>query len=142
MVGLLAAACGTAELDVEPTFDGVWTVVDLTIDGESIEFDGPAAADLVVEIDTGEAALRGRTGCGPFFGSYTLSGAGEQSDGPGPASFTVPSPQPADDCVDADRTAHVALVDALEAVTQWRRDENSLVLEDPPETTLELRPAG
>lgn len=142
VIGLLAGACGTSELDVEPTFDGVWIVAELTVGGESVDLDGPEAADLVVEIDTGEAALRGRTGCGRFFGSYTLSGADEQPDGPGSASFTVPSPQPTADCVGADRAAHTALVDGLETVTQWRRDEDSLLLEDPPETTLELRPAG
>lgn len=130
-------ACGGTEFEVEPTFDGEWAVTGLELGGAEIELDGAA---LIIEIDTTEAALRGSTGCGRLFGSYTLSiDADPQA---GIASFTVPSRLPDDSCPAVDRQRHVALVTALESVTRWRRSTDSLILEASPETTVELRPLG
>lgn len=167
MAGVVAAAvavaaCGSSELDVDPSFDGEWTVTMLDVTmldvtmldvGESADDGAPGlleaiAAPLVVEIDTGEAAIRGRTGCGRIFGSYTLthdrdSGTGDSDSGD--AHFTLPSPAPADDCPTAERRAHEALVAALERVNRWQQQGATLEFREtasPDQTLLELSPAG
>ncbi len=144
-VGVVAAGCGSSELDVEPTFDGEWIVTTLEVDPtaeDGVDYGGvldAIDAPLLVEIDTGEAAVRGQTGCGRLFGSYTLLGNG--TDG-GEASFTIPSPAPDSDCAADERRAHEALVSALEQVSRWRQAGTALVFQDSESTTLELSPAG
>ena len=137
---LALTGCGTSELEVEPTFDGVWVVATLVAEGDAVALGGESDG-LTLEIDTGDAAVRGRTGCGPIFGSYTLviETAGDTS---GQAGFTMPSPSPDETCDELDRARHEALVAALETVTVWRQEGPSLLLEAPPATVVELRPAG
>ncbi len=145
VVGVVAAGCGSSELDLEPTFDGAWIVTTLEVhmtaaDGaDDTGLLDAIGAPLLVEIDTGEAALRGQTGCGRLFGSYTLLGDG--TDG-GEASFTIPSPAANSDCPADERRAHEALVNALEQVSQWRQEGTALVFQGPDSTMLELSPAG
>lgn len=143
-----SAACGTSELPVDPAFDGLWAVAGVELASADSDAADTASADveragLLVEIDTGEAAVRGRTGCGEFFGSYTLIDEGEST---GPASFTVPSPAPDAACPAADRVNHVALVEALETVTQWRQEPAAgaltMELTSPSGTRVLLTPAG
>lgn len=119
---MLSNGCGTSELDVEPTFDGVWRVAALRVDGTAVELQGQA---LQIEIDTGEAAVRGRTNCQELFGSYTLVDTGSSS---GEASFTIPSPAADSSCETVDGSVHRLLVEALESVTLWRREGSTLTL--------------
>lgn len=131
---LVATGCGTAELDVDPTFDGSWDVVELAQSGAAIDLSDQT---LEIEIDTGQAAVRGLTNCLRFFGSYTLVDADASDEGD--ASFTIPSPTASDDCAAADRLVHTELVEALESVTRWRREGSILTLSAPTGTQLELQ---
>jgi hypothetical protein len=117
-----ASACGTSELDVQPTFDGVWQIAALDVNGSAVDLTGQA---LQIEIDTGSAAVGGRTNCRELFGSYTLIDTGS---GSGEASFTIPSPAADSSCESADRAVHTSLVEALERVTSWRREGSALTL--------------
>ena len=145
VVAAVTVGCGSSELEVEPTFDGEWVVTTLELDPTAVDgTDYAGVLDsigeaLLVEIDTGEAALRGQTGCGRLFGSYTLLGGG--TDG-GDASFTIPSPEADNDCVADERRAHEALVIALEQVNRWQQEGTTLVFRGPDSTTLVLTPAG
>ena len=134
-VCLVVAACGSSELEVEPTFDGNWTVSALTVDGTTIDVE---QQPIEIEIDTGQAALRGRTTCDRFFGSYTLT---DDGSGDGDATFTVPSPAPDDTCDEDSIRAHTAVVETLESITRWQQDGDRLRFQSP-NSTLELTPAG
>ena len=94
-----------------------------------------AGQPIEVDIDTGQAALRGQTNCQQLFGSYTLVGNRETG---GNASFTIPSPAASEECADADRMVHTELVEALESVTQWQREGSTLTLSSPTGTLLSL----
>jgi hypothetical protein len=133
----VTAGCGGTELDTEPTFHGTWIVERLELADTEIDL---GQSRLVVEIDTSSLAVRGQTGCGRLFGSYTLTLV-DGTDREGPASFTLPSPAPDDSCPAADRDRHESLVAALETVSQWRREGPLLFLVDVPTTAVELRPA-
>jgi hypothetical protein len=139
---LTGSACGTSELDVEPTFDGTWRVTTLQVDDTAVDLQGQA---LQIEIDTGQAAVRGRTNCQELFGSYTLVDTGASS---GEASFTIPSPAADPSCEAVDASVHRLLVEALESVTLWRREGSTLTfLGTAPspaqgQTELALIPAG
>lgn len=127
---LAAAACGAEQLDVEATFDNTWTVVELAAEGDAVDLtDQP----IEIEIDTAASAVSGRTNCQRLFGSYTLIDDGGNS---GEASFTIPSPAASDDCRDADQAVHTAVVEALESVTQWRREASGLTLSSPTGSLL------
>lgn len=131
-LAVVTAGCSGTELEIEATFDDTWTVVVLANEGTTVDLtDQP----IEIEIDTGEAAVRGRTTCQQLFGSYTLVDEGENS---GDASFTIPSPAASGACEAADRAVHTALVDALESVTQWQREASTLVLSSPTGTQLTL----
>jgi heat shock protein HslJ len=140
--GFVMMGCGTAELAVEPTFDGTWTVTELASGGTAVDLVGQP---VEIEIDTGQAAVRGRTNCQRLFGSYTLDGADESSaqsngaEGGGDASFTIPSPEASADCAAADRAVHIDLVEALESVTLWRREGPTLTLSSPSGSLLVLQ---
>lgn len=130
----LAAACGSTELEVEPTFDGNWIVSQLEVGGTTVEL----GSTIAIEIDTAEAAVRGRTECGEFFGSYTLIDAGADS---GRASFTIPSPPPTESCPGADRADQIVVVEALESITTWTREAPALRLtQEPRQIELVLTP--
>lgn len=149
LVALITAAavsssCGTSELDVEPTFDGVWRVAALRVEGTDVGLQGQA---VQIEIDTGQLAVRGRTNCQEFFGSYTLVDTGSST---GEAGFTVPSPAADPSCDTVDSTVHESTVEALELVTQWSREDSTLTLltagvstdQTEPRTQLVLSLAG
>ncbi len=132
-ISLAAASCGTAELDVELTFDDTWDVVELVSGDEPIDLvDQP----IKIEIDTGQAAVRGRTNCQRLFGSYTLANDGGSS---GDASFTIPSPEASADCRQVDQLVHNELVGALESVTLWRREGSTLTLSSPSGSLVTLQ---
>ncbi len=132
-ISLAAASCGTAELDVDPTFDDTWEVVELESNGEPIDLvDQP----IEIEIDTGQAAVRGRTNCQRFFGSYTLVDDGGST---GRASFTIPSPEASADCRSVDQLVHIELVEALESVNLWRREGSTLTLSSPSGSLVTLQ---
>lgn len=131
------AGCGGTELENEPTFDGTWIVERLELADTEIDL-GQSA--LVIEIDTSSLAVRGLTGCGRLFGSYTLTLV-DEADREGPASFTLPSPAPDDSCPAEDRDRHESLAAALETVSRWRREGPLLFLVDGQTTAVELRPA-
>lgn len=133
---MVLAGCGGTELEVEPAFDGKWSVAGVTVNGAEVDVTG---ADLKIEIDTAEAALRGTAGCGRILGSYTLESSDEAE---GDASVTIPSPAPSESCPAPDRERHESLVAALESVTRWRQEPSSLLLLGPESTAVELRPAG
>lgn len=138
LCAVAVGGCAGTELEVQPEFDGVWVVARLQVDGIELDVDRSAP---IIEIDTAEAAVRGSTGCGRLFGSYTLTVI-DDGDQQGRASFTIPSPTPGDNCADADRQRHESLVAGLESVSRWRREPTALFLLDDPTTVLELRPAG
>ncbi len=135
-IALSAVACGTSELEREPTFDGTWRVTALVDDGATVDLDGRSPQ---LEIDTGEAAVRGRTNCRELFGSYTLIDTGSSGGG---ASFTIPSPAADSSCDATDRAVHTSLVDTLESLTQWRQEGSVLTFQTQGQTVLELTPAG
>lgn len=118
----VSSSCGTSELDVEPTFDGVWRVAELRVEGTDVGLQEQA---VEIEIDTGQLAVRGRTNCREFFGSYTLVDNGSSS---GEAGFTIPSPAADTSCDTVDATVHDSTVEALELVTQWSREDSTLTL--------------
>lgn len=126
----LLASCGTAELDVEPAFDDTWDVTSVVVDGVSVDVGGA----VVIEIDTGQSAVRGVTPCQRFFGSYSLDDGADE----GEASFTIPSPEASEDCAAADRDLHEGVVTALENVSQWQRTGSTLVLTSSTDTELVL----
>lgn len=130
-----ATACGSSELPIEPTFDGNWVVTSLEVGDQSIDLD---RQPIQIEIDTGQAALRGRSTCLRFFGSYSLIDDGADD---GEATFTIPSPAADDTCDAESADAHTAVVAALEAVTRWQRQDARLLLTGP-DSNLELTPAG
>lgn len=131
-VALALTGCGTAELDVERTFDDTWDVTDLVAEGEIINL---VDQQIEIEIDTGQSAIRGRTNCQRLFGSYTLVDNGASS---GEASFTIPSPAASSECRPVDQLVHTQLIEALESVTQWAREGSTLTLTSPSETRLVL----
>jgi len=131
------ASCGTTELDVDLTFDGTWALTELASDGGAVDV---TERSIRIEIDTGEAAVRGQTACQALLGSYTLRTAAEAGSdaNEGDASFTIPSPEASASCSDADRFVHMELVDALESVTQWRREGPTLLLSSPSGSLIVL----
>lgn len=132
-LGVLAASCGTAELEVAQTFDGSWNVTELVSEGEAIDLVGQR---IEIEIDTGQAAVRGQTNCQQLFGSYSLV---ESNASNGDASFTIPSPAASTECRSVDQLVHTELVDALESVTRWQREGSTLTLSSPSGSTLALQ---
>lgn len=130
------ASCGTTELDVDTTFDGTWSVAALASDAGAVDL---AGQPIEIEIDTGEAAVRGRTTCQALFGSYTLGLDDEEdTEAGGEASFTIPSPEASADCEPMARSVHIDVVDALESVTQWRREGPTLTLSSPSGSLIVL----
>lgn len=132
-LAVVVAGCGSTELEVEATFDDTWTVVEFVNEGAAIDL---ADQPIEIEIDTGEAAVRGQTNCQRLFGSYTLVDDGGSS---GDASFTIPTPAASEECRAADQAVHTAVVEALESVTQWRREGPALTLSSPSGTQLVLQ---
>ena len=135
-IGAAAVSCGTAELDVETTFDDTWRVSELATNDDTVPLDGQM---IEIEIDTGQAAVRGISNCQRFFGSYTLEDGSNRS---GDASFTIPSPAASTDCSTDDRAVHEAVVDALESVTTWERIGSKLTLSSPSGARLTLEAAN
>lgn len=128
----MLAACGTTELPEQVAFDDTWAVTELIVDDAPVDL---TDQQIEIEIDTSEAAVRGRTNCQRLFGSYTLVGGDGSS---GDASFTIPSPEASTECRDVDQAVHTDVVDALESVTQWSREGSELRLTSPSGTSLLL----